>query len=117
MERQVASALTPELMNEMILRIITAWGVKETGQELEALTSEEDCRRLEELLHQSLQNEFRKGITLRPIDGIRAGFRIGEKEGTFYYDLTPKGLAEILVEYLNPRIARYLENISNNSPD
>lgn len=116
-ERQVESALTPALMSEMILKIVSAWGLKETGGKLEVLTSQEDCKKLQELLHQSLQDEFRKGVTLRPVDGIRAGFRIGEREGTFYYDLTPKGLAEILVEYLNPRIAKYLENISNNSPD
>ena len=110
-ERRTASALTPEVMKEMILKIVAAWQAEEAEQGLEVLTSEKDRQRLEELLYDSLKNEFGKGVTLKPIDKIHAGFRIGEKEGHLYYDFTHKGIAEILMEYLNPRIAKYLEDI------
>lgn len=62
-----------------------------------------------DLLYDSLQSEFKKGIVIKPVEIIRVGFRIGEKDGNVHYDFTPEGIAEILREYLNPRFARFLE--------
>jgi V/A-type H+-transporting ATPase subunit E len=112
MEKEVASALTPEVMKEIILRMAGAWRVGEPGQGIEVLTSEKDRENLEKWLFHSLRDELKTGITLKPIDRIRAGFRIGEKGGSLHYDFTHEGVAEILMEYLNPRIAVYLEDIS-----
>jgi V/A-type H+-transporting ATPase subunit E len=110
MERHVAEALTPAFMRDIILKLIDKWDASTGEKGIELLLSEEDCQRLEAALHESLKRELKQGITLRPMEHIQAGFRIGEKDGHMHYDFTHKTIAEILSEYLSPRIAQYLED-------
>lgn len=117
LKRQVASALTPEAMKELILKIVNGWQVHESTQGLEILLSEDDRQKLEESLYGWLQKELREGLTLRPIEIIQAGFRIGERDGDMYYDITDKAIAEILSEYLHPRIAKFLHEMTEKHAD
>jgi V/A-type H+-transporting ATPase subunit E len=112
LERQVAASLTPEVMKDMILKVMDKWPILEDRPELEVLLKEEDRQGLEDMLYGSLQERLRKGIILKPAGRIKAGFRIGEKDGRMHYDLTHQGIAEVLGEYLNPRIAQFLQRTS-----
>jgi V/A-type H+-transporting ATPase subunit E len=110
-EREVATALTPEVMKEMIIKLVDRWQGEEGPRVIEILFSAEDKRKIEEALVNALQKEMGTGVVLKPIQAIQAGFRIGEKDGQFHYDFTHKGIAEVLCEYLNPRYAKFL-NVS-----
>jgi V/A-type H+/Na+-transporting ATPase subunit E len=112
LERKVASSLRPDLMRDMIMTITENWEIQDKNRTFEILVNEKDARELEGLLYDSLQNEFKKGIAIKPLKTIRAGFRIGEKDGNVHYDFTPEGIAEILREHLNPRFSRFLEEMS-----
>jgi V/A-type H+-transporting ATPase subunit E len=59
-----------------------------------------------------LSEELKKGVVLKPVAHIDAGFRVGEKNGSAYYDFTAGGVAEILAEYLNPRLAEIMKSLS-----
>ena len=50
-------------------------------------------------------SEMKKGIVIKALPDIKAGFRIMEKDGTAYYNITEEGIAEFLGEYLNPKLA------------
>jgi V/A-type H+/Na+-transporting ATPase subunit E len=108
-EREVSSVLTPEIMKEMILKIIEKWKADKGESQLEVLLNEKDIKKLEDALLQAVRKEWKKGVFLKPLEGVQAGFRIGEKEGSIHYNFTEQGLAEILGEYLNPRLARFLK--------
>ncbi len=108
-EREISGALTPELMKEIIIKIVDKWEMGERSFGIEILLSEEDRQKLEDTLFDALQDEWKKGVVLKPIDSIQAGFRIGEKNGGVHYDFTEKGIAEALSAYLNQRVSRFLK--------
>jgi len=112
LDRKVVSSLKPDLMRDMIMKITENWEIRDTAGYIEILANDKDTTALEDLLYDSLQSELKKGVDIKPVKTIRAGFRIGEKDGNVHYDFTPEGIAEILREYLNPRFARFLEEMS-----
>jgi V/A-type H+-transporting ATPase subunit E len=52
---------------------------------------------------------LKKGIELKPFPELQAGFRIAMKDGSAYYNFSDQGIAEILAEYMNPRIAEIVQ--------
>lgn len=111
LQREVASSLSPEFMKEMILKMLQRWKVNEASQ-LEILAKNGEATELEEHLFKEAQEELRKGIVVRPVQGLSAGFRIGERGGNMVYDFTEETIAGILKESLNPRIAEFLGGAS-----
>jgi V/A-type H+-transporting ATPase subunit E len=116
-KKEVAAVLTPEMLKEMILKILAAWKPQQPSQRAEVLLSPEDWRQLEDALRNSLQGVFRDGVVLRPIEGIAKGFRIGIEEENAHYDLTDEGIAELLSEYLSPRVARFFNDGDGSGSD
>ena len=115
--RQTDIALTPEVMKEMILKMIDKWEIQNQSQAIEILLSKGDLGKLEKQLFTSVKNELKKGITLEPIEGIGAGFRIGEKDGTMHYDFSDRVITETLMEYLSPNISKFLREIPEENKD
>jgi vacuolar-type H+-ATPase subunit E/Vma4 len=73
--------------------------------------TEEERASLEGAIFDTLGDTLKGGVVLKPVKTIGSGFRIGEKDGDFHYDLTHKGIAEMLSQYLNPRIAKFLDGV------
>ena len=97
-------------MEETIVKLVNSWSGKgEAG--LEVLLSKEDCDKIEGSLKSKLGETMKNGVTIKPVADIEAGFRISEKEGKLYYDFTHKGIAECLMEYLNPRLGEIMSKI------
>ncbi len=106
-KREVAEQLSPKTLAEMIVWL--ARGMAKEGRfEVEVLLSREDKDGLEKILFDALKEEMKKGVTVKASPGVEHGFRIGEKEGNFYYDFTDEAISEAFKAYLNPRIAAML---------
>jgi V/A-type H+-transporting ATPase subunit E len=112
LERKVNYALTPEFIQQLILKMAEALRGMQGTSGVEVLLSEEDRAVLQESLLGSLQEEMKNGIELKVTDRIRSGFFIGEKGGDMHYDLTPEGVAAFLSQYLSDRIALFLRESS-----
>jgi V/A-type H+-transporting ATPase subunit E len=54
------------------------------------------------------------GLDVRPVSGIAAGFRIGEKGGAAYYDFSAESIGELLSAYLNPRLAEIMKRAAQS---
>ncbi|MQY76799.1 MAG: V-type ATP synthase subunit E [Spirochaeta sp.] len=105
--RETGSALSEKVMVEIILTVVKKWTDKGID-ELQVLISSQQGKKLEDHLMSKLAADFKKGVEILPLPGSAAGFRISEKNGSAYYDFTDRGIAELLIEYLNPRIAGYI---------
>ncbi|MFW5693890.1 MAG: V-type ATP synthase subunit E family protein [Alkalispirochaeta sp.] len=103
----VGTALTPERMAEVIANMVQAWSTSGSDQ-FEVLVNEADQSGLEASLRGALADKLQSGIDVRPVRGITAGFRIGSKDGSAYYDFTDESLAELLSAFLNPRLAELM---------
>jgi vacuolar-type H+-ATPase subunit E/Vma4 len=70
--------------------------------------SPEDLDALEQGIRQALGHELAGGVTLRPVQSVRAGFRMAVENGRIQYDVTGTAIAEMLAEYLTPKVAAFL---------
>jgi V/A-type H+/Na+-transporting ATPase subunit E len=104
---KVAEALSPEVLKEMIVRLVEKFN--ESGKtEVEVLLSEEDKNELEKTLFSALKNELAGGVTLKASAAMEHGFRIGEKNANAYYDFTDDAIEEAFKGYLNRRLSDIL---------
>lgn len=102
--QETREALSEKTLEEAIVSMIKAWKPSELAG-LELLLSPEDLAGVEKKLRAALAAEFKKGVGIKPSARVQAGFQIGEKDGAAYYNFTDQGIAEILSDYLNPKIA------------
>ncbi|MCK7479646.1 MAG: V-type ATP synthase subunit E [Candidatus Moduliflexus flocculans] len=96
-------ALSGSVLEAAIPAVLAAWKDKGTD-DLAVLPPPSELAKLEGSLRKKLDAELKKGLELRPFPGIRAGFRITEKDGAAYYDFSSDALAEMLSQYLNQRL-------------
>lgn len=104
-------ALDGEGLVQILAALLTAW-VEKNDSNIEILLSPKDYQKLEKGLQARLAKELKKGVVIKPSPAVEAGFRIGEKNGSSYYDFTVEGLAEILSATLSPRLAELLKQAS-----
>jgi len=96
-------ALSGSVLEAAIPAVLAAWKDKGTD-DLAVLLPPAELARLEGSLRNKLAAELKKGLELRPFPGIKAGFRIAEKDGAAYYDFSSDALADMLSQYLNARL-------------
>ncbi len=98
-------ALSGSVLEAAIPAVLAAWKDKGTD-DLAVLLPPAELSKLEGSLRKKLESEMKKGLELRPFPGIKAGFRIAEKDGAAYYDFSADSLAEMLSQYLNARLGQ-----------
>ena len=103
-KREVKSALTPDFMKEMILKIVSEW----KDSDVQVTVSETESAKLQDVLFAGLAEDVKKGITIRPSSAVAGGFQIGVKDENVYYDFTDDSFAAILKSFLNPRLNEIL---------
>jgi V/A-type H+-transporting ATPase subunit E len=107
--QQTRQAYSPEVLEEAIVSLIKAWNKRQVAN-LEVLLTASDLKKIEKQLKSRLSEELKKGVELKPFPELQAGFRIAMKDGSAYFNFTDQGIAEILSEYLNPKIAEIVQN-------
>jgi V/A-type H+-transporting ATPase subunit E len=111
---QTKEAFQGKGLEDAVAGIVKAWTAKGTAG-LEVLLPAGELQKIESSLRAKLGEEFKKGVVLKPVARIDAGFRIGESGGSAHYDFTAEGVAEILSEYLNPKLAEIMKNLSKGA--
>lgn len=105
---ETKQAYSLKVLEEAIVSLIKAWN-KEQVSNLQVLLSASDLKKIEKHLKSRLAAELKKGVELKPFPELQAGFRIALKDGSAYYNFSDQGIAEILAEYMNPKIAEIVQ--------
>lgn len=105
---ETKQAYSLKVLEEVIVSLIKAWNKKQIPN-LQVLLSASDLKKIEKQLKSRLAAELKKGVELKPFPELQAGFRIAMKDGSAYYNFSDQGVAEILAEYMNPRIAEIVQ--------
>ncbi len=108
----VVEALPPEQTGAILAKLIEAWPNAE-GDDLTLLLPEKDLAAIEKGMQGKLSQKLKDSVTIQPVRGVAAGFRIGSKDGASFFDLTDATLAELLAAFLNPRLAALLQPSEN----
>ncbi len=105
-------AFSADLLKTLIPETVKNWAHKTEADELSLLLSEKDLKALESGLLAALKDKVSKGMTIKADDSVTAGFRIGTKDGSAFYDFSSEAVAELFSAYLNPRVAEILKSVS-----
>lgn len=102
---ETSIAMSEEVLKDIIPKILTGWS-KDSDKGIDLFLSPDDLKKLDKALLGKLSSELKGGLEIKPHTGIKAGFRISEKGGDSYYDFTDEGIAENLIQHLNPVLSK-----------
>jgi V/A-type H+-transporting ATPase subunit E len=112
-KKETKKAFSNDLLKEILTKITDSW-IKKGISDLEVLLSQEDLDSLEEFFSGEFADTLKKGVKISAAKGIDAGFYISEKDSSAFYDITDKGIAEALCQYLNPRLTGCIKEAVKN---
>jgi V/A-type H+-transporting ATPase subunit E len=104
---EVASSMDEKILGEAIAKLIGSWNTDVS--DLKILLSKTDFGKAEAGLKTKLAAQISKGLDIKPSDQLDAGFLVSVKDGSAYHNFSAEGIAEVLSEYLNPRLSALLE--------
>ena len=108
-KNETAAGFSGKVLEESIVTIVKEWNSKDTA-DLAVLLPKAEYEKLEGSLRSRLAEKMKEGLEIRPFSGIDAGFRISAKDNSSYYNFTAQGLAEMLGEFLNPRLSAIMKD-------
>lgn len=105
-QTQVSSNFSGDTLKEAIVAVVK--GIASDVNDLTLLVNEKQLSNIESSLRSALNEEFKKGLELRPIDSINCGFRVSLKNGTAFYDFSDKEITSVLSGFLNKKLAHII---------
>ena len=96
-------------MSQLIVTIVANWANKPDAEDITVILTAEELETLEETMLQALKEKMLKGITLKANDNFDGGFRIAVNNGSAYYDYSAETVADMLSNYLSPKITELLK--------
>jgi len=110
-----AAALKGELLQGTIKQLIDRWD--EEVADVQLLVAENELQSIEKGLRDQLSTQLAKGMELKPLTNVEAGFQVGYKDGSAYYNFTAEGVAEIVSQFLNPKLAEILKEAAKEAKE
>jgi V/A-type H+-transporting ATPase subunit E len=108
LRKELSEVLDRNALKQIIVSLLNRWS--ETGRvDVKVLVPEKELDALAKHVMAQLSSEIKQGVEIKPSPQLKAGFRVMEKDGSAFYDITDDGLAQFLMESLNPRVAEYLK--------
>ena len=114
-QAETSKALSTDILKTLVPEVVIEWSKKNDASELSVLLSEKDLKDLNSAFTQSLKDEIAKGLEVKPDKTMSAGFRIGVKNGSAYYDYSSESLAEMFAAYLNPKVAGLMKDAAKDA--
>ncbi len=106
MVSEVAQALSPETLSELIREVVSEYGREDGPVTVELNPSTREI--LEHHFLRKLEEETKRSIILRPSDEVTGGFTVSFDSGRSHFDFTDESLAEYLGTHLKPRLNQIL---------
>ena len=113
-KQSVKEGYSTEAVTEAIVALVKSWPEKQTT-DLQVLLPEAQREKLESGLRSKLSQELSRGVEIKPVHGVDAGFRIATEGGSVYYDFSADGIAEVLSAYLNPRLQEVIKQAAEQT--
>lgn len=114
---EVSKVYDKDLLKKLIPETVKAWAGNADAQDLSVLLSPKDLKALEDNFRTSLKSFISKGLTVKSDSGLSAGFRIGAKDGSAFYDFSAEEVANLFSAYLNPKTTEILKRASASISD
>lgn len=93
-----------EFIKDIISRLILKWGdIEKSDKDLLLFLSEEDRKKLGDDLMALVAKKIDGSLEIEFEEGIKSGFKIGPKDGSYIISFTEKDFEHFFKQYLRPR--------------
>ena len=86
----VSKSLNDESLATLIKAVLTDEDVSKYAAEVSSVSDG---------LKALLAEEIKKGLEIRPVKGVKAGFRLADKDGSGYFDCSDEVITQMLMPY------------------
>ncbi len=107
--RETTAAFSAETLRNALPGLIKNWR-EASSDDLVLLVPPNQATAIEAFLRDKLAADLRGGLEIRPLPGLRAGFRLSDKAGSAYYDYSAEAVAGLLAQFLQPRLAEIMKS-------
>ncbi|MDL2319627.1 hypothetical protein LJC45_00645 [Alistipes sp. OttesenSCG-928-B03] len=103
------AAMDPAFVRETLVAVCRNWQGSGAGNvTLSALLPESMRDKLDAEFERSVKESLGGGLEIAYSNGVKSGFRIGPKDGSFHINFTDDGFDALLGEYLRPKVSQVL---------
>lgn len=104
LETEVAALMTGEQLVNLVAKVITSVDPSKTVVEI----SEKEFNAVSAMMKNKLASALQQGLEIRPVDSVNVGFRLADKDGSGFYDLSAEEVASLMVPFLSTSIQQLL---------
>ncbi len=104
----VNAVYSSDAFAKLVVNVVESWAAKPDAEDVSALLNSSDLAKLEESVLAELKAKMLGNITLKANDNFDGGFRITVNAGA-YYDYSAESVADMLSNYLSPKISALLK--------
>jgi len=102
LEQELSRTISGENLIALIVGIVQSGAVESSQSSVDL--NQVNLKSLASTLKIRLANEMKSGLVIRPVESVKTGFRISEKDGKSFYAFTDEELASLMTPFLNPMI-------------
>jgi V/A-type H+-transporting ATPase subunit E len=109
LETEVATALTPETLGQMLVAVLTAYTRTPADRaDIEILLPPDQQQAVLALMHARFADKLREGISIKGDTSVLSGFRAVLKDQNVEHDFTAEAITDALAKILRPHMAEVL---------
>jgi V/A-type H+-transporting ATPase subunit E len=114
--QKVAAAMDPDLLRDLIPRVVEAYlKQEEDAGGVDLLISEEDQSRVVEYFLGSFRSAIDSGLEIRSDRGVVRGFKVALDGENVRHDFTAAAIAESMAAMVRPRLAEILRQAGQSA--
>ncbi|THB62497.1 MAG: V-type ATP synthase subunit E [Spirochaetaceae bacterium] len=105
---ETRNAFSSDMLEKTIVSLMQNW----KGQAVENLAlmiPEEEFSAMEKGLRSKLAEKLKQGMEIVPNPKVAAGFRVGEKDGSAFFEISAQSLAEMMAARANVAIGEIIQ--------
>lgn len=106
---ETEKAMDKDLLKKLIPETVKAWSANPDADDVSVLLPAKDLKVLETSLKTALKAKISKGLVIKSDASLSAGFRIGSKNGSAFYDFSAEEVAALFSAYLNPKTTEIMK--------
>ena len=106
---ETEKAMDKDLLKKLIPETVKAWSANLDVDDVSLLLPAKDLKALETSLKTALKAKIAKGLVIKSDSSLSAGFRIGSKNGSAFYDFSAEEVAALFSAYLNPKTTEIMK--------
>jgi V/A-type H+-transporting ATPase subunit E len=99
-----------DFVKKLLLKMADNWDkIEQHGKDLTVFMSEEDHKKLESTLTRQVAEKVKGGVDIDFEEGIKSGFKLGPKGGSYKISFTDEDFKLFFKQYLRPRTRKFFD--------